>query len=243
MDPLRRTALVAGVLYLITFVIGIPPALLLQPVLSDPSYIVGAGSDGQVLLGASFDIINALACIGTAVALFSVVRREHEGLALGFVTTRLMEGAVIVVGAVSILAVVTLRQPEASGVEATTLVTVGSALVAVRDWTFLLGPGLMPALNALLLGTLLYRSGLVPRWMPTLGLIGAPMLISSTVGTLFGVNEVMSPWTGIATAPIFVWELSIGLYMTFKGFRATAPLMAARPTGATAPITAQAGAA
>lgn len=243
MDPMRRTALVAGVLYLVTFVIGIPPALLLQPVLGDPGYIVSAGADGQVLLGASFDIINALACIGTAVALFSVVRREHEGMALGFVTTRLMEGAVIVVGAVAILAVVTLRQPEASGVEATSLVTVGSALVAIRDWTFLLGPGLMPALNALLLGTLLYRSGLVPRWMPTLGLIGAPMLLSSTVGTFFGVNEVMSPWTGIATVPIFVWELSIGLYMTVKGFRATAPLLATRPTGTAPRITAQAGAA
>jgi len=240
---MRRTALVAGVLYLVTFVIGIPPALLLQPVLGDPGYIVSAGADGQVLLGASFDIINALACIGTAVALFSVVRREHEGMALGFVTTRLMEGAVIVVGAVAILAVVTLRQPEASGVEATSLVTVGSALVAIRDWTFLLGPGLMPALNALLLGTLLYRSGLVPRWMPTLGLIGAPMLLSSTVGTFFGVNEVMSPWTGIATVPIFVWELSIGLYMTVKGFRATAPLLATRPTGTAPRITAQAGAA
>ncbi|MEZ4596763.1 MAG: DUF4386 domain-containing protein [Chloroflexota bacterium] len=101
----------------------------------------------------------------------------------------------------------------------------------------------MPALNALLLGTLLYRSGLVPRWMPTLGLIGAPMLLSSTVGTFFGVNEVMSPWTGIATVPIFVWELSIGLYMTVKGFRATAPLLATRPTGTAPRITAQAGAA
>jgi hypothetical protein len=80
-----------------------------------------------------------------------------------------------------------------------------------------------------LLGYLMYRSGLVPRWMPTLGLIGAPLLFSSSIGTLFGVNDVMSAWTGIATLPIFVWELSIGLYMTFRGFRATAPLLAAPP--------------
>ncbi len=243
MDPMRRTALVAGVLYLVTFVIGIPPAILLDPVLSDPSYIVGAGSDALVLLASAFDVINALACIGTAVALYAVVKRQHEGMALGFVTTRLVEGAVILVGVVSILAVVTLRQPGATGAEATSLVTIGSALVAVRDWTFLLGPGLMPALNALLLGTLLYRSGLVPRWMPAIGLIGAPMLISSTVGIFFGVNEVLSPWTAIATAPIFVWELSIGLWMTFKGFRASAPVLASMPSSEFAPATAKAGAA
>ena len=242
-DPMRKTALVAGVLYLVTFVIGIPPAVMLAPVLSDPNYIISAGSDGQVLLASAFDIINALACIGTAVVLFSVVRRQHEGMALGFVTTRLVEGAVILIGVVSILAVVTLRQPGATGAEGTSLVTVGSALVAVRDWTFLLGPGLMPALNALLLGTLLYRSGLVPRWMPTVGLIGAPMLIASTVGIFFGVNEVLSPWTAIATAPIFIWELSIGLWMTFKGFRTTAPVLASSPMTAVAPVAAKAGAA
>lgn len=234
MDPMRRTALVAGVLYLITFAIGIPPAFLLGPVLNDPSFITSAGPDGQVLLGSSFDVINALACIGTAVALYPVVRRQHEGMALGFVTTRLVEAAVILIGVVSILAVVTLRDPGATGVEATSLVAVGGALVAVRDWTFLLGPGLMPALNALLLGTLMYRSGLVPRWMPVLGLVGAPMLLSSTIGTLFGVNDVVSAWTGIATVPIFVWELSIGLWMTFRGFRASSPLLAADDGGQTA---------
>jgi hypothetical protein len=221
---LRRTALVAGLLYLVTLVASIPAVFLLGPVLNDPNYIVSAGADAQVTAGAFLDLVNALACIGTAVALFSVVRLEHEGLALGFVTTRMFEAAVIVIGVVSLLAVVTLRDPAATGAEGQSLVTVGAALVAVRDWTFLIGPGIMPGLNALLLGTLLYRSRLVPRWIPVLGLIGAPILISAAVGRMFDINDMTSAWSAIGTLPIFVWELSLGLWLTFKGFDESTPV-------------------
>ena len=125
MTSIRRTALVAGVFYLVTFLAGIPSAFLLDPVLHDPAYIVSAGSDNQVLLGNLFDVVNALACVGTAVALFSVLKRQHEGAALGFVTTRLIEAAVILIGTVSLLAIVTLRQPDATGVQAVSLTTAG----------------------------------------------------------------------------------------------------------------------
>ena len=225
MDSMRKTALVAGVLYLITFISSIPAVFLLDPVLSNPNYIVGAGADTQVIGGAFLDLVNAIAAIGTAVALFSVVRRQNEGFALGFVTARMFEAAVIVVGVVSILAVVTLRQAGATGADAASLVTTGRALVAIRDWTFLLGPSLIPGVNALLLGYLMYRSRLVPRLIPTLGLVGGPLLISSAVGTMFGVNDAVSLWSGVALLPIFLWELSLGLWMTFKGFQRSAPLM------------------
>jgi hypothetical protein len=221
---LRRTALVAGVLYLITFASAIPAVVLLQPILSDPAYITGAGSDTAVRFGALLDLVNAFACIGTAVALFSIVKREHEGFALGFVTTRMFEAAVIVIGVVCLLAVVTLRQGGTAASDASALIAVDRALVAIRNWTFTLGPSLMPALNALLLGTLMYRSRLIPRAIPVLGLIGGPLLLSSTLGTLLGVNDGTSAWTGIATAPIFLWELSLGLWMTFKGFDPASPI-------------------
>lgn len=218
MSSLRKTALVAGALYVITFAASIPALLLLSPVLSDPNYIVGPGADTQVLWACFLDVVNALACIGTAVALFPVVKRQSEALALGFVTTRLFEAAVIVIGVVSLLAVVTLRQAGAAGGDEASLVTAGQALVAVRDWTFLFGPNLMAALNALLLGTLMYRSGLVPRVIPLLGLIGAPLLLAVTIATLFGITEHGSPWW-IAVAPIFVWELSLGVWLVIKGFK------------------------
>jgi hypothetical protein len=243
---MRKTALVAGVLYLITFISSIPAVFLLDPVLSNPNYIVGAGADTQVIGGAFLDLVNAIAAIGTAVALFSVVRRQNEGFALGFVTARMFEAAVIVVGVVSILAVVTLRQAGATGADAASLVTTGRALVAIRDWTFLLGPSLIPGVNALLLGYLMYRSRLVPRVIPTLGLIGGPLLISSAVGTMFGVNDAVSVWSGVALLPIFFWELFLGLWMTFKGFQRSAPLMvaaaaeAARPDGSSTAVPAAA---
>jgi hypothetical protein len=235
MDSMRKTALVAGVLYLITFISSIPAVFLLDPVLSNPNYIVGAGADTQVIGGAFLDLVNAIACIGTAVALFSVVRRQNEGFALGFVTARMFEAAVIVVGVVSILAVVTLRQAGATGADAAYLVTTGRALVAIRDWTFLLGPSLIPGVNALLLGYLMYRSRLVPRVIPTLGLIGGPLLFYSAVVKMFGVNDAVSVWSGVAHLPNFFWELFLGLWMTFKGFQRSAPLMAATAADAAHP--------
>ena len=219
MSSLRKTALVGGLFYLVTFASSIPAVFLLNPVLSDPNYIIGAGPDGQVVLGLFLDLVNALACIGSAVALFSVLKRQHEGFALGFVTTRIFEAAVIIVGVLSLLTVVTLRGSGAAGADEATLVTVGQALVATRDWTFLIGPSVMASLNAVLLGTLMYRSRLVPRVIPALGLIGAPLLLSWAIGTFFGISEGGTVWHLIGVAPIFVWELSLGVYLVVKGFR------------------------
>jgi len=221
MDSVRRTAFFGGVFYLITFASSIPAVFLLAPVLNDQNYIVSSGADTQVVWGNVLDMVNALACIGSAVALFPVVKRQSEALALGFVTTRMFEAAVIVIGVVSLLTVVSLRQPGATGAQADSLVMTGQALVAARDWTFLLGPNVMAALNALLLGTLMYKSGLVPRVIPAMGLIGSPMLLAVTIATMFGLTEHGSAWW-LVVAPIFVWELTLGLYLTFKGFKPSA---------------------
>jgi hypothetical protein len=229
MDPMRKTALVAGLFYLITF-ISIPTLALYSALKTDPAWILGSGNDTTVLLGTVLELIVALAGIGTAVALFPVVRRQSEGFALGFVTTRIVEAAMIFMGVVSVLSLVTLQQDlgaVAGAADAPSLTTTGASLVANYDWAFTVGQSLMPGFNALLLGTLLYRSGLVPRALPTLGLIGAPILITATVLTIFGVVEQYSPLGGLASLPIAAWELSLGLYLTFKGFKSTAPIMLA----------------
>jgi Domain of unknown function (DUF4386) len=220
-DTARKTALVAGGFYLITFISSIPAVFLLDPVLNDPNYIVSSGADTRVLWGCFLDLINAIACIGTAVTLFPVVRRQHEGVALGFVTARVFEAAIIVIGVVSLLAVVTLRQDWAggAGTDDGSLVAVGQSLVAIRDWTFVLGPSLIPGVNALLLGYLMYRSGLVPRLIPGLGLVGAPLLIASAIATLFRSGDPVTVLATIATIPIFLWELSLGVWLVVKGFR------------------------
>jgi len=221
MDSLRKTAFIAGALYLVTFISSIAALPLLDPVLSNPDYIVSSGADTSVVFGGLLDVINAVAGIGTAVVLFRVVKRQNEAAALGFVAARVMEAAIILIGVVSLLTVVTLRQDlaGAAGADADSLVIFGTSLVAVRDWTLLLGPGLIPAVSALLLGSVMYRSGLVPRAIPVMGLIGAPVLLASVIATIFGINEQFSLWSAMAVAPIFFWELSLGVYLVVKGFK------------------------
>src|SRR6185312_4858259 len=225
-DSMRKTAFVAGVLYLLTFISSIPAVFLQSPVLNDPNFIIGgAGANVQVRLGALFGIVNSRTAIRTAVALYAVIKRQNQGFAIGFVSSRLFEGTVLMIGVISILSIVTLQQPGASGAEATLLVSVQHTLVTVRNWTFVLGTG-VPALNAVLLGWVMYRSRLVPRAIPVIGLIGAPLFTSWIIGYVLGVTEPGTAWHAIGVAPIFVWELSLGIWMTFKGFRKDSPLMA-----------------
>jgi hypothetical protein len=225
MSPMRKAALIAGLAYIASFVFSIPVKFgLWTDVINEPNFILGVGSDSGVPLGAAFEVLTGLSGIVSAVALYTIAKRYSHRAALGFVTTRLLEAAVIFMGVLSIMSVYTLRQDLAGtpGADTGALLTTGHALVAMHDWTFLLGPGLMAALNALLIGSVMYRSRLIPRWMPTLGLIGAPLLLASDVAVLFGAWTQVSGPAALLTLPIGIWEFSFGIYMTFWGFKRTA---------------------
>jgi uncharacterized protein DUF4386 len=222
MTSFRKTALVGGILYLVTFIGSIPAALLVLPA-TDPGYVTSAGADQQVTVGLVLELVNVFAAIGCAVALFSVIRREHEGLAVGYLATRTFEGVTITVGVLSLLALVTLRQNGAASGDATSFVPVSSALVAIRQWAMMIGPN-MAGFNALMLGTALYRARLVPRALPALGIIGAPILITFVVGSILGLTGPGTVFHGIAVAPFFIWELVLGLWLTFKGFNESSRL-------------------
>jgi Domain of unknown function (DUF4386) len=223
MDPTRRISFVTGLLFIITFVTSIPAALVLYtPVLDDANYILGAGADSGVALGALLEVLLIIANVGTAVALFPILKRQNEPLALGYVTARLVECTFIAIGIVSLLAVVTLRQDfaGAAGGDPGSFVTAGKSLVAIHDWTFLLGPGFIVGVgNGLILGYLMYRSGLVPRGMAMLGLIAGPVLCAGGIAALFNIVEPDSALKNLAAAPEFVWELSLGIYLMVKGFK------------------------
>src|SRR6266513_3678230 len=217
MTSLRKTALVAGIFYLITF-ISIPTLALYGPLKNHRDWILSSGTHTGVLVGTFLEVIVALAGIGTAVALFPVVKRQNEGAALGFVATRTLEGGAILAGVACILSLVTLQQ---AGAGTNALVT-GHVLISMYDRIFLLSQSFIPAVNALLIGSLLYQSRLVPRWLPLLGFTGAALLVTGDVAVLFGLIGQHASTTGLFAIPIAVWEFSLGVYLVVKGFKPSA---------------------
>jgi hypothetical protein len=222
----QKIARVTGVLFLITIIASIPAQFIMYaPVLNDADYIVSAGADTLVRWGAVLEVITALACIGTAVVLFPIVKRVNEVFALGYVAVRVLEAAIIFAGIVSLISVVALRQDfaGAAATDSAPLLAVGKSLVAVHDSTFLLGPGILAGLgNGVLLGYLMYASRLVPRRMALLGLIGGPLVSASGIAMLLGLYAPVSLWSVIATIPEFFWELSLGIWLVVKGFNPSA---------------------
>jgi hypothetical protein len=222
MTTSRKTALVVGVLFILTFITSIGGAFAYGPVLTDPHYIIGAGADTRVLLGAFLELFLIITNIGCAVVLFPLLKRQNESLALGYVAARLVECTFILVGVLSVLAVVTLRQ-HATSADAGSLVTAGKSFIALKNWTFLLGPGFVDGIGTgLILGWLMYRSGLVSRRMALFGVIGGPLLAVSGIAVLFGVISPQSPLQNFATVPEVIWEAFLGLWLTFKGFKPVA---------------------
>ncbi|HEY6743206.1 MAG TPA: DUF4386 domain-containing protein [Lapillicoccus sp.] len=222
MEPTRKIALAGGIAYLVTFAASIPQLKLFADVIDDPTgYIGNPGSNAALQWGSVLEVMTAASGVATAVLLYPVTRRVSRSAAIGFVTSRVVEAALILVGVVSILSVVTLQQhfAGATGAEAQALGVTGESLVAMRQWTFLLGPGVMAGVNDLLLGYILYRSGLVPRRMAIIGLVGGPLILLSDVATILGVWGQVSTAGFLFGLPVAVFEFSVGVYLTVRGFR------------------------
>lgn len=221
MSTTRKISLITGVAFIITFVTSMPAAFYFYtPVLDHANYILGAGADARIGWGAFLEVILVVANIATAVVLYPVVKRQNEGVALGYVAARTFESTMIAVGLIAMLAVVTMRQELAGAADAAASVALGKSLVAVHDWTFLIGPGILPGIgNGLLLGYLMYRSELVPRSMAVVGLIGGTLLIVAAIPVLLGVYDQNATVKTLMTIPEAVWEAFLGIYLTFWGFR------------------------
>ena len=237
--PSRRIARIAGIFMVITF-ISIPALGLYDPVLHNTSYVVDHGSDARVYVGALFELMTLIAGIGMAVTLYPVLRRQSEGLALGYVTVRVVESCLIAVGIVSLLAVVTLRQDlaGAAGTDHASLILSGRSLVAIHDATFLLGPAFCAAIgNGLILGYLMLRSGLVPRRFAQFGMFGGSLALVTALLVLFGAYDQSAGASFALTLPEAVWELSLGIYLIVKGFKPSQVLYDdGRHTGVDGPL-------
>jgi uncharacterized protein DUF4386 len=216
----QRHGRVFGVLFIITFITSISALLLFQPVLDDPvGYIAGDGEDNQIYLAAFLEFLLVLSNVGTATVLYPIARRQNEALAISYVGARIVESVFIATGIIFVLGVVSLRH-DLPGAD-----DVAFALAALKDWTFLLGPGLVvPFGNGLILGYLMYRSGLVPRRMAWLGLIGGPLLLVENFGVLFDWWEQTGP-AGLLVVPEFIWEAFLGIYCAIWGFKKDSPIL------------------
>ena len=217
MTTSRKTSLTAGILYLLTF-ISIP-TLSLYHEIHQPNFILSSASSSDVVLGGMLELVMALACIGTALAFYPVLKKQNEMLALGFVAARILEATLIFAGVASLLTVLNLRS---LGAEAQ---LVSRGLVMLYDRLFLISQSFIPAVNALLLGTLLFQTRLVPRILPIIGIIGAFTLVAGDVAVLYGVYDQRAPIAGLSAVPIALWEFSLGIYLTFKGFKENAVIL------------------
>ena len=217
----NRAARWAGWFMAITFFGSIPALLLYHSILHDHNFILGPSSEGKVELAALLEIAVIIANIGVAVVMFPILKRQSERLALGYVASRIVEGAMIAVGLVALLSILTLGDDLAGsiGANAGSLVIAGRTLVAVHDWTFVMGPGFAVGINDLLLGYLMYATGLMPPRLAMVGLIGGPLIFFSKILVVFGVFDIYSSGAGIFAAPVFIFEASFAIYLIVWGFR------------------------
>ena len=208
----RKRSLTAGLLYLLTFVSI--PSLALYTQAKSANYIVGSGSDTSAIIAAILEVTIAFAGIATAVVLFPMLKKQNESAALGLVAARTVESASILVGVAFILTIVTLHQTGA-GVAS---LPVSHALATLYDRMFLLSQSFMPAICDLLLGFLLWKSRLVPRKLAGIGIAGGPLLLVGYLLVMTGVLEQHSTAAGLSAIGVFVFELSLGFWLVFKGF-------------------------
>lgn len=232
----RTRAVILGVLFIVADVAAVIGLVLYGPILNNPDYLTqGPTSAGQIAGGALAELILAAAAVGTSITFFPLLKKRDETVALGYVTFRLFEAVLIVLGAISLLAMVTLRQAiaDGTGMEAAAIQGIGTALVAIHDWTFILGPHFMFGINTMLYTSLLYQTRLVPRPLATLGLVGATSVLVSAVLVMFGIIQQLSVAGGVLSLPVAAFELSLAVYLIIKGFRASSMVLkpAAIPAG------------
>jgi hypothetical protein len=224
-DPTRRAATIVGWLFIATYVTSISAKIWFYPPLFDGNYVTGPGQDTRVLWGAFAECLLIIANIGTATALYTVVRHRYPNLGLSFIAARIMESVFIGVGILAVLTVVTLRQDYAAAGDqsAAGLAAVGDAFLVMQEWTFNLGPAFVVGVgNGVILGWMMFRSGLVPRRLAVLGLVGGPFIIATGSAAVLGLIEPGGVVQNLSAAPEFFWELGLGIYLVVKGFRTPA---------------------
>ena len=221
----RSSAILAGVLFIIAAAAAITGVLLYNPILKDPAYIINTTPhETSVLWGAFFEIVTALAVFATPLALCPVLKKYNERMALACIGFRHLEAAMILIGILSLLTIVTLNHEFSKEIKPDTAayLIVGKSLLTFRDWTFSFGPNILLGPSTLMTAYLLHQSKLVPRIISTLGLVGGPLISTCGILVVFGVFSQVSVWAGLLAIPVFLYEMSLAIWLLVKGFNSPA---------------------
>ncbi|WP_219836196.1 DUF4386 domain-containing protein [Paenibacillus sp. R14(2021)] len=221
----RKSALIVGVLFILAAVASIIGLILYNPILNSPDYLInGSEHANQVILGAVMELILVVSAIGTATAMFPILRKYNETIALWHVCFRFLEAIIITIGVISMLSLVTLsREFVAAGAADTAFFQAsGISLKALHDWTFLLGPNFMLGINTMMYSYIFYKSGLLPRFIPILGMTGSVLIFLCALLVMFGVIEQVSVWGAIFAIPVAANEMIVAVWLIVKGFNESA---------------------
>jgi Domain of unknown function (DUF4386) len=227
MNTNRNIAIVVGILFLLTEVTSITGLILYDPILHDPDYIIkGASNEARVIWGAFFEVLLVFTQIGTAITLFPILRKHHESMAVGTVCFRLLEATIVIIGIMSLLAIVTLNHSFLKEVnpDTSSYLMAGQLLLDIHNWTFLYGPNLILGPSTFMTSYVLYKAKLVPRFVTTLGLIGGPLISVNAVLVMFGVYSQLSIGGMLLAIPVFGYEVSLAIRLLVKGFN-SAPVV------------------
>lgn len=226
----ERTARIMGAWFLGTFLFSIPAYFFFEPLLNDPNYMAEGGSATRIGIGSLLEILLAVCGIATAVVIYPIVQRVNRSVALGYIAARTVESILILIGVLSLMAIVALHQDLAvTGDRNDTYTELSNALVTLHEQTRLLGPQFCAGLgNGILLGYLMWRSRLLPRPMVMFGLIGGPLAVAAGIGVLLGAWDKDAGLPVALTAPEAIWEFSLSVYLLVKGFRSSPILTGAK---------------
>jgi hypothetical protein len=225
MNTNRQNATIVGILFILATVSAILGLYFYQPILSGADYLInGAAHKNEIALGALMELVLVVTAIGTAIALFPVLKPYGERIALGHLFFRFLEAAVILTGIVAILSLSTLSQAyvAADAADATTYHALGSLLHAVYKWTSMLGPLFFLGVNTLMYSYLLYKSKLVPRWLAVFGLFSATTVFAAALVVLSGIAIQLSTPVLLMVAPIGIFEMVFAGWLIVKGYNSSA---------------------
>jgi len=225
MNSNKKAAKMVGIFFILAAVTAIIGLKLYDPILNGHDYLVeGSKHANQVIFGAIMELILVASAIGTSTTMFPFLRMYNETIALWHVFFRFLEAVIITVGVISVLSLLTIsKEFVATGAtNITAFQASGTLLKAVHDWTFLLGPNFMLGINTMMYSYIFYKSRLVPRFIPIIGMIGATLVFAAAILEMFGVFSQISVWGGIMSLPVAANEMILAVWLIVKGFNESA---------------------